>query len=147
MNEPESQGGISLAGLGVYALWVHRLTSATYVQGAVAPNVRSSRLFKYWAKRVGLLLEECMLPYMRLAQGCPHPTGCLGASCMAYMQPSKQSSAMRPPPVCQEGVPGLWHNSLFAWTRGRTVPPRAVIKRSFLRWRDGAGGDYLKADL
>ena len=147
MSEPGSQGGISLAGLGAYALWVHSQTFVKYVQGATWPNVRSSRIFERWAEGVGLLLEERMLPYMCFAQGCQRPTRCLGASCVAYMRPRKQSPVMPPPPVGQEGLLGLWHNFLFAGARGRAVAPRAAIKRGFLWWRDGAGGDYLKADF
>ena len=65
---------------------------------------------------------------------------------MAYMRLKKQYPLMPPPPVGQQGMLGLWHISPFAGTRGRTVTARAAVKRDFLRWRDGAGGDYLKAD-
>ena len=88
-----------------------------------------------------------MLRCMRLAPGCGRPTACLGASCMAYLRLRKHSLVMPPPPAGQEGLLGLWHNSLFAGPCGGTLASRAAIKQGFLRWCDGARGDYLTADF
>ena len=152
LSEVESQGGISLVGLGPYALCMHSQTFVKYVQGAPATTTlrsattpRSARSFERWAEGVGLLLEERMLPYMRLAHRCRRPAGGLGSVCMAYMRLRKHSAVMLAPPVGKEELLGLWHNARFVGARGRTVAPTMAIKRGFLRWRDGAYDDYLKA--
>ena len=132
MSEPKCDWGISLAGLGAYALWVHSLAFFKHGQGAPASNVWSSRFFERYAQGVWLVLEEQVLLYMRFAQGC-RPPRCFGRCGMAYMGLRKHSSAMIPLLVGNQAMLGLGHNTLFAGARGRTVAETAAMKRGFLR--------------
>ena len=67
MAEPVAMGGIALAPLGSYALWIHSQGFVQHVCGTSPGGVRSVDQFEDGARSVGMVLTPDMLPYIRLA--------------------------------------------------------------------------------
>ena len=81
--EIETLGGISLAPLGSYALYIPSQAFVKYVHGTTPGGVRTGSEFAAWANVVGLVLVHDMLPFIRLAPRVRQPPGHLGTSCVA----------------------------------------------------------------
>ena len=71
-------GGIALAPLGSYALWIHSQGFVQHVRGTTPGGVNCVDQFEEWARSLGMVLTPNMLPYIRLAPRTRQPPGHLG---------------------------------------------------------------------
>ena len=147
LSETKMLGGIALAPLASYALWIHSQAFVKYVHGTTPGGVRTGSEFAAWANAVGLVLVLDMLPFIKLAPWVRQPPGHLGTSCVAYSRLLRRFPAPPPPLACREIGLGVCHSSLFADHKGRSVVPRAVVRRGYAKWGDVFWFDYLRRDV
>ena len=130
-------GGIALAPLGSYALWIHLQGFVQHVRGTTPGGVRSVVQFEDWARAVGMVLTPDMLPYIRLAPWTRQAPGHPGTSCVAYSRFSRllrRFAAPPPPRSGREAQLGVWHSSLFTDSKGRSKAPPKLVRCGFASW-------------
>ena len=111
LSMPKRKGGL--------ALWVHSYSFVTLVFRPQAYPESQVTVFRSWAQRVGLVLEESALPYIQLA--IKHPSFLQGAL-RSYSQ-LRRGGGSPPPPrrFCRTWVSG----TLYCSAETRVNPSRA----------------------
>ena len=131
LAEPAAMGGIALAPLGSYALWIPSHGFVQHVRGTTPRGVRSVDQFEDWALSVGMVLTPDMLPYIPLAPRTRQPPGHLGTSCIAYSWLLRRFAARQPPTSGREAQLGVRHSSLFTDSRGRSAALPKLVRCGF----------------
>ena len=103
--------------------------------------------FAEWATALGLLLVLDLLLSLRLAQRIRQPLGHLGTSSVAYCHLLLRFHAPLLVPAGEETGLGVLYNSLFVDPKGRSVAPRALVRRTCAKWDDLFCGDYLRREV
>ena len=147
LAEPAAMGGIALAPLGSYALWIHSHGFVQHLRGTTPGGVRSVDQFEDWARSVGMVLTPDVLSYIRLALRTRQPPGHLGTSCITYSRLLRRFAAPPPPPSGREAQLGVWHSSLFTDSTRQSAAPPKLVCCGFASWREVFSDGYLRLDV
>ena len=147
LADPAAMGGIALAPLGSYALWIPSHGFVQHVRGTIPRGVRSVDQFEDWAHSEGMVLTPDMLPYILLTLRTCQPPGHLGTSCIAYSWLLRRFAAPPPPPSGPEAQLGVWHSSLFTDSSGRSAASLKLVRCGFSEWREVFSDSFLRLDV